>query len=73
MSLECDSAEVYEDAGVFEVCARLTEGHIAIDITVLLSTACGDACSKFKMLQHAALYTMTQFQLKTSLEYLNFL
>ena len=48
MSLECDSAEVYEDAGVFEVCARLTEGHIAIDITVLLSTTCGDACGEFE-------------------------
>ena len=46
MSLECDSAVVREDVGQLEVCAVLNGGQLAINITVGVTTACGDACCK---------------------------
>ena len=47
VSLECESAEVRESDGQVELCAVLTGGDLAIDITVLASTTCGEACCKF--------------------------
>ena len=47
VSLECESAVVGESDGQMELCAVLTEGELAIDITVLASTMCGEACGKF--------------------------
>ena len=44
VSLECDFTEVPEDMGPLEVCAVLTSGELAINITVNLSTICGEAC-----------------------------
>ena len=44
MSLECDNAEVPEDVEELEICAVLTEGDLAIDITVDVNTICDQAC-----------------------------
>ena len=46
VSLKCDSAVVGEYIGELEVCAVLNRGQLAIDITVNVTTACGDACCK---------------------------
>ena len=44
VSLECDNAEVPEDVRELEICAVLTEGDLAIDITVDVNTICDQAC-----------------------------
>ena len=46
VSLVCDTLEVAETAGPIQVCAVLNAGLLAIDITVNLSTICGQACCK---------------------------
>ena len=46
ISLECASDEVSEDIGQLEVCAVLTQGELARNVEVDISTECGDACSK---------------------------
>lgn len=48
MSLECDHVEVPEDVGELELCAVLTEGDLAIDITVDVNTICDEACCEPK-------------------------
>lgn len=44
VTLECDSIEFVEEDVQFEVCAILTAGQSAIDITVNISTVCDSAC-----------------------------
>ena len=54
ISLECDFDEVSEDIGQLEVCAMLTQGELARDVEVNISTECGDACSKSACLHGVA-------------------
>lgn len=44
MSLECEAPA--EDVGELEVCARLEDGVLAIDIDFNVNTQCGTACCK---------------------------
>ena len=47
VSLECNFDEVAEDtAGELDICAALTAGDLAIDITVNFDVICGGACGK---------------------------
>ena len=47
VSLECNFDEVAEDtAGELDICAALTAGDLAIDITVNFDVICGEACGK---------------------------
>ena len=54
MSLECDSVEVVEDVGGLEMCARLVDGVLAIDIDFNGNTQCGTACCKCQGCGHLA-------------------
>ena len=44
LTLECDSAEILEDVGVFEICVVLVSGDLAITVSGNLTFTCGDAC-----------------------------
>lgn len=59
--MECDSSQASEDIGELEVCAVLTEGDLAIDVAVNLSTICGEACGK-----HNATSGRTLTEVKTN-------
>lgn len=61
VSLECDSAEVSEGVGQLQVCAVLTEGDLAINVTVSLSTVCSEACSKLKHALYMGIITYCTF------------
>ena len=54
MTLECDSVEVAEDVGELEMCARLVDGVLAIDIDFNANTQCGTACCKCQGCGHLA-------------------
>lgn len=49
VSLECESNKVAEDDGSLEVCAVLTAGlpagNLTSAISIVLNTTCVDACS----------------------------
>ena len=56
MSLECDSVEVAEDVGELEMCARLVDGVLAIDIDFNANTQCGTACCKCQGCGHVSIF-----------------
>ena len=51
MSLDCETIEIPEDVGEQEICARLTGGDLAINISVIFITTCNEACGKWQGLR----------------------
>ena len=47
VTLECDSMDVPEAIGELEICAILSEGDLAIPISINLNTICDQACSEY--------------------------